>query len=116
MTTDRDTTTVGDFVDMFGPCALMVACADLARHHNRIPVGFWRIDLDDDWRLIVNGTRTTRDGVPHWHALMIYRRTPAVLFNAATGTQLVANIDGMTAEEAALAALERATHQPIPAR
>jgi len=90
----------------------MVATAELWRagHGVTMMTGFWRVELDVEWVLLVNGTDAERDGVPAWHATVLYCTVPIVLFNAATGLMVPGIIiDGLDAEAAALAAIERAT-------
>jgi hypothetical protein len=103
--------TAEQIIAKHGPLALMVAAADLARARGHLTVEFWRGGLAAEWTLIINGTAETRDGVPPWHATVLYCSIPIVLFNAASGLQVPDMIiDGLDAEGAALAAIERATH------
>lgn len=103
------TETVGDVFEKQGPCALMAAVVTLAEARGRIPVGFWDVDLEPGWRLVVNGTPETRSDVLPWHAMVQHNGLPLALFNTVEGTQVGGpDAYGRTAEDRCLEALQRA--------
>jgi len=101
--------TAEELIDEHGPNALLVAAAELTYLHGQTPFTFWRVELEPEWTLLVNGTAHPQDGLPPWHGTVLYGGRAIVVFNAATGVQVPGLVvDGLDAEAAALTVLERA--------
>ena len=82
---DMSFETYGEAVEHQGIPEIFDWIIQLAEKHGRMPVGFWDMSPKDGWRLVVNGTKDERDGVPPWHALVEHRGLPVALVNPAGG-------------------------------
>lgn len=54
-----------------GAPKLFLAIVTFAESCGRIPVGLWRVDLEDGFTLRVNGSKDEWEGLPAWSAAIM---------------------------------------------